>query len=153
MPSQDKYIKSKSEFEAELAVFLGGFAAEQVVFHEFTTGAANDLKVASDLARHMVTQFGMSEKLGPLTYGETHESIFLGRELMHDRDYSEHIAQEIDAEVRTLIDSAVATAQRILTEKLETLKKVSAALIEKETLEQAEFYAIIGQSAPVSAQA
>jgi cell division protease FtsH len=153
LPSQDKYIKSKSEFQAELAVFLGGFAAEQVAFHEFTTGAANDLKIASDLARHMVTQFGMSEKLGPLTYGETHESIFLGRELMHDRDYSEHIAQQIDAEVRALIDGAVVTAQRILTEKLETLKKVSATLVEKETLEQAEFYAIIGRPVPVQAGA
>jgi cell division protease FtsH len=153
LPSQDKYMKTKSEFEAELAVLLSGFAAEQAVFHERTTGASNDLKVASDLARRMVTHYGMSEKLGPLTYGETHESIFLGRELMHDRDYSEHIAQEIDAEVRALIDTAVATATHVLTDKKEALEKVARVLIEKETLEQAEFYAIIGQPVPVSAQA
>jgi cell division protease FtsH len=149
LPSQDKYIKSKSEFEAELAVLMGGFAAEQLIFNERTTGAMNDLKVASDLARRMVTQYGMSEKLGPLTYGETHESIFLGRELMHDRDYSEHTAQDIDAEVRVLIDQAVATAVKNLSERLDALKKVATTLIEKETLEQAEFYAIIGQAVPV----
>jgi cell division protease FtsH len=100
-----------------------------------------------------VTHYGMSEKLGPLTYGETHESIFLGRELMHDRNYSEHIAQEIDAEVRELIDRAVATAKQMLTEKIDALKKVATTLIEKETLEQAEFYAIIGQPVPQQAGA
>ncbi len=153
LPSQDKYIKSRSEFEAELAVLMGGFAAEQAMFHERTTGAVNDLKVASDLTRRMVMQYGMSEKLGPLTYGETHESIFLGRELMHDRDYSEHTAQEIDAEVRVFIDRAVATATRQLAEHMEILKGVAATLIEKETLEQAEFYAIIGREVPQHAGA
>jgi cell division protease FtsH len=151
LPSQDKYLKTKREFEAELAVMLGGYTAENLVFGELTTGASNDLKVASDLARRMVTQYGMSEKLGPVTYGETHESIFLGRELMHDRTYSEAIAQEIDREVRALIEAAMATAKDILGEKIDMLKKVATTLIAKETLEQAEFYGIIGQ--PVPAQA
>lgn len=151
LPSQDKYLKTKSEFEADLAVLLSGFSAEQIVFNELTTGAANDLKVASDIARKMVTQFGMSEKLGPLSYGETHESIFLGRELMHDRNYSEDVAQQIDAEVRTLVENAVNTAKRVISASMEEFKKVAAHLIEKETIEQAEFYALIGK--PIPAQA
>ena len=151
LPSQDKYLKTKSEFEADLAVLLSGFSAEQIVFNELTTGAANDLKVATDLARKMVTQFGMSEKLGPLSYGETHESIFLGRELMHDRNYSEHIAQAIDAEVRALVEHAVNTAKEVITASMDAFKKVAAHLIEKETIEQAEFYALIGKPVPVQA--
>ncbi|MCC6404803.1 MAG: ATP-dependent zinc metalloprotease FtsH [Candidatus Yanofskybacteria bacterium] len=153
LPSQDKYLKTKSEFEAELAVLLGGYSAEQLVFNELTTGASNDLKVASDLARRMVTQYGMSDAMGPLSYGETHESIFLGRELMHDRTYSEHIAQQIDAEVRAIIDRAVVTAKRIISDKMDTLKVVAQELITKETLEQEQFYALIGQPAPVQASA
>lgn len=151
LPSQDKYLKTKSEFEADLAVLLSGFSAEQIVFNELTTGAANDLKVATDLARKMVTQFGMSEKLGPLSYGETHESIFLGRELMHDRNYSEHIAQAIDAEVRALVEHAVNTAKEVITASMDAFKKVATHLIEKETIEQAEFYALIGKPVPVQA--
>ena len=127
---------------------LGGFSAEQVVFNELTTGASNDLKVASDLARKMVTQFGMSEKLGPLSYGNVQEAVFLGREMIHERNYSESVAQDIDREVRSIIDQALATATRIVTEKMHALKAVAAELIAKETLEQAEFYAIIGQSVP-----
>jgi cell division protease FtsH len=148
LPSQDKYLKTKGEFQADLAVLLGGFSAEQLVFNELTTGASNDLKVASDLARKMVTQFGMSEKLGPLSYGESHESLFLGRELMHERNYSEHVAQEIDAEIRALIETAVSTAKKIITENMDAFKKVAVHLIEKETIEQAEFYALIGKPAP-----
>lgn len=151
LPSQDKYLKTKSEFEADLAVLLSGFSAEQLVFNELTTGASNDLKVASDLARKMVTQFGMSEKLGPLSYGETHESIFLGRELMHDRNYSEHIAQQIDTEVRALVEQAVKTAKEVLATSMDAFKKVAAHLIEKETIEQEEFYALIGKPVPVQA--
>lgn len=151
LPSQDKYLKTKREFEAELAVMLGGYTAEQLVFGELTTGASNDLKVASELARRMVTQYGMSEKLGPVTYGETHESIFLGRELMHDRTYSEAIAQEIDREVRAMLEAAMATAKQLLHDKIELLKKVAATLISKETLEQAEFYSLIGQPVPQQA--
>jgi len=151
LPSQDKYLKTKSEFEAELAVLLGGYTAERLVYDELTTGAANDLKVASDLARRMVTQYGMSEKLGPLSYGETHESIFLGRELMHDRTYSEHVAQQIDAEVRALVDAAMATAKKVLAGKMELLKKVATELIARETLEQADFYALIGEPVPQQA--
>ncbi|MBP6885783.1 MAG: ATP-dependent zinc metalloprotease FtsH [Candidatus Pacebacteria bacterium] len=151
LPSQDKYLKTKSEFQAELAVLLSGYASEQIIFNELTTGASNDLRVASDLARRMVTQYGMSEKLGPLSYGETHESIFLGRELMHERNYSEHVAQLIDAEALALVQSAIETARGIITSKMEQLKKIAAHLIEKETIEQDEFYALIGEPSPVKA--
>ena len=148
LPSQDKYLKSKTEFEAELAVLLAGHTAEETIFNELTTGASNDLRVASDLARRMVSQYGMSEKLGPLSYGETHESIFLGRELMHDRNYSEHTAQLIDTEVLALVEQAKKTARGIIEEKMEQLKKVALHLIEKETIEQGEFYELIGQVVP-----
>ncbi|HTP57192.1 MAG TPA: ATP-dependent zinc metalloprotease FtsH [Candidatus Paceibacterota bacterium] len=149
LPSQDKYLKTKAEFEAELAVLLSGYAAEQLVFHELTTGASNDLKNASEIARRMVTQFGMSEKLGPLSYGDVQEAVFLGREMIHERNYSEAVAQDIDKEVRALIETAVATATRVLTEKMATLKQVAAVLVSKETLEQEEFYSLIGQPVPV----
>jgi len=149
LPSQDKYLKTKSEFIAELAILLSGYAAEQVVFNELTTGASNDLRVASDLARRMVTQYGMSEKLGPLSYGEPHESPFLGRELMHQRNYSEHTAQQIDAEVLTLVEGAKETARGIIISKMGQLKKVALHLIEKETIEQKEFYALIGEPSPI----
>jgi cell division protease FtsH len=153
LPSQDKYLKSKSEFEAELAVLLAGHTTEEVIFDELTTGASNDLRVASDLARRMVTQYGMSEKLGPLSYGETHESIFLGRELMHDRNYSEHVAQLIDAEVLALIERAKATARDIIEKNMDALRKVAGHLIEKETIEQREFYELIGQPVPAQSGA
>ena len=151
LPSQDKYLKTKSEFEAELAVLLGGYSAEQLIFHELTTGAANDLKVASDLARRMVTQFGMSEKLGPLSYGDNQEAVFLGREMIHERNYSEHVAQQIDVEVRGIVEMAMASAKRVIGEQMANLKKVAAHLIEKETIEQAEFYSLIGHSLPTVA--
>ncbi|MEK7637886.1 MAG: ATP-dependent zinc metalloprotease FtsH [Patescibacteria group bacterium] len=153
LPSQDKYLKTKSEFEADLAVLLSGFSAEQIIFNELTTGASNDLKIASDLARRMVTQFGMSEKLGPLSYGDIQEAVFLGREMIHERNYSEHIAQQIDTEVRALVEQAVKTAKEVLAASMDAFKKVAAHLIEKETIEQAEFYALIGKPVPVQAGA
>ncbi|MCC6934524.1 MAG: ATP-dependent zinc metalloprotease FtsH [Candidatus Yanofskybacteria bacterium] len=153
LPSQDKYLKTKSEFEAELAVLMGGYSAERLVYDELTTGASNDLKVASELARRMVTQYGMSDAMGPLAYGESHESIFLGRELMHDRTYSEQVAQQIDAEVRAIVERAAATARSVITEHMDTLKKVAQELITTETLEQEQFYALIGMPAPAPASA
>jgi cell division protease FtsH len=151
LPSQDKYLKTKSEFEADLAVLLSGYSAEQLVFNELTTGASNDLKVASDLARKMVTQFGMSEKLGPLSYGDVQEAVFLGREMIHERNYSEQVAQQIDTEVRQLIEKAVKTAKEVITASMAQFKKVALHLIEKETIEQAEFYALIGKPVPMQA--
>ena len=101
------------------------------------------MKVASDLARKMVTQFGMSEKLGPITYGEKDELIFLGKELGHTKNYSETIAFQIDGEVKKLVSRALATAKKIITQKINTLHKIARELIAKETLEQKEFYALV----------
>lgn len=144
LPSEDKHLRSKTEYESELAVLLGGYAAEKTIFKDTTTGASNDLKVASDLARKMVTQFGMSDKLGPITFGEKDELVFLGKEFGNAKNYSETIAFQIDIEVKKLISSGLATAKKVIVQKLENLHKIARELIKKETLEQKEFYALIG---------
>lgn len=143
LPTEDKHLRSKMEFESELAVLLGGYAAEKAIFKDTTTGATNDLKVASDLARRMVTQFGMSDKLGPITYGEKDELVFLGKEMGHTKNYSETIAYQIDSEVKKLVSKGLTTAKRVLAQKIDTLHKIAKELIVKETLEQKEFYALI----------
>ncbi len=144
MPSEDKYLRSKKEFESELAWILGGYTAEKIIFKDTTTGASNDLKVASELARKMVTEFGMSDKLGPITYGDRDELVFLGKELTVEKNYSEQVAYLIDQEVKSFISRALLTAKKAISEKLQTLHKIAKKLVEKETLEQEEFYALLG---------
>ena len=122
---------------------LGGYASEKIMFKEITTGASNDLKQASTLARRLVTRYGMSEKMGPLTFGKTEDLIFLGREITTEKNYSEEVAAEIDKEVRSFIDNAYRKAVQIVTKNKEALKAVAKALVEKEVLEQEEFYALI----------
>lgn len=143
LPSEDKHLRSRLEFESELAVLLGGYAAEKLIFKDVTTGASNDLKVASDLARKMVTQYGMSDALGPITFGEKDELVFLGKEISTNKNYSETIAYQIDAEIKKLIVKGLITAKKTLTQKLDTLHKIATELIKKETLEQKEFYALV----------
>ena len=143
MPSEDKHLKSRSEFESELSVLLGGYAAEVTVFDELTTGASNDIKVASELARKMITDFGMSQKLGPVVFGENEELVFLGKDFGHQKNYSNETAFQIDQEISQLISSALTRAKQILNEKRETLERIAHVLIEKETLEQQEFYALL----------
>jgi len=144
LPSEDKYLRSRSEFESELAVLLGGYSAEKLIYKEMTTGASNDLKVASELARKMVTKFGMSEKLGPITFGNQSELVFLGKELSVEKNYSDTVAYQIDQEISKFVSSALKTTKKILVKKINTLHKIAKTLIEKETLEQKEFYALIG---------
>lgn len=144
LPSEDKHLRSRSEFESELAVLMGGYTAEKIIFKEMTTGASNDLKIASDIARRMITQYGMSEKLGPVAFGEKEELVFLGKEIAGDKNYSEAIAYQIDQEINKLITDALKTAKTVLVKKLETLHRIAQTLIEKETLEQKEFYALVG---------
>lgn len=144
LPSEDKHLRSKAEFESELAVLLGGYAAEKTIFKDTTTGASNDLKVASDLARKMVTQFGMSDKLGPITFGEKDELVFLGKEFGAAKNYSETLAYQIDVEVKKLISKGLLIAKKVLTQKIDILHKIARELIAKETLEQKEFYALVG---------
>ena len=143
LPTEDKHLRTKSEFESELATLLGGYAAEKIIFKELTTGASNDLRVASDLARKMITQYGMSESLGPITFGEKDELVFLGKEITTSKNYSETIAFQIDREIKKLIDMALSTAKKVLKQKINTLHRIAKELIKKETLEQKEFYALL----------
>ncbi len=143
LPSEDKHLRSRSEFEAELAVLLGGYAAEKIIFKEVTTGASNDLRVASELARKMITQYGMSDILGPVTFGEKEELVFLGKEISSNKNYSESIAQQIDMEIRKLVTKGLTTAKKLLTQKLAILHNIASELIKRETLEQKEFYSLV----------
>ena len=143
LPTEDKHLRSRSEFQSELAVLLGGYTAEKLIFKELTTGASNDLKVASELARKMVTQYGMSDKLGPVNYKQGEELVFLGKEMAGEKLYSETIAFEIDKEIKRLITDGMKKAREVITKKIETLNKVAKALIEKETLEQKEYFALV----------
>jgi cell division protease FtsH len=118
---------------------LGGHVAEILVFGDTTTGASNDIEKATNLARAMVTQYGMSDKLGPLTFGKKEEMIFLGREISEQRNYSDEVAAKIDAEVRELIDRAYDRAKEALTAQRPVLDKLAALLVEKETIEGDEF--------------
>ena len=143
LPTEDKSLRSRDEFKAELATLLGGYTSELLTFGDITTGASNDLKTASDIARRMVTQYGMSDKLGPIVFGEREEMVFLGKDLGHTQNYSEEIAKEIDQEVHHLMSDALGKAKEVLTQKKAKLEEIAKTLIEKETLEQEEFYAII----------
>ena len=143
LPEFDKHLHSKTEFIEELSVLLAGYYAEKLVFNEITTGAGNDLEKTTDLARRLVMRYGMSEKLGPRTFGETEDLIFLGKEITTEKNYSEKVAQEIDKEVHDFIDNAAKAAQKILTEKRSLLEKIANRLIEKETIEKEEFEALM----------
>ncbi len=145
-PEDDRYLQHKSKFMDDLSGLLGGRAAEDIVFGDVTTGAANDLERATDLARAMVTRYGMSEKLGPRTFGNREELIFLGREISEQRNYSEQVAEQIDEEVRRIISSAYDRAKEILTTYREKLDAVVSRLIQKETIESVEFEAIFGET-------
>jgi len=139
LPIKDRHIHSRSEFVDELAVLMGGYVTEELVFKELTTGASNDLLKATELARKLVTKYGMSEKLGPMTFGGKEELVFLGREIATEKNYSEEVAAQIDKEVAKFIDNAFRTAKKILTEKRKKLDQIAKQLIKKETIERKEF--------------
>jgi cell division protease FtsH len=143
LPEDDQTLVSESAFKARLAVGLGGRVAEEIIFTDVTTGASGDLEHITRMARAMVTQFGMSKKLGPLTFGDKEELIFLGRQLSEQRNYSEEVAEQIDFEVRRLVDEAHERANQILTEHIEILRLIANRLIEEETLDAKEFAALI----------
>ena len=150
MPTEDKHYHSRDEFMDDLAVALGGYAAEELLFGKgaLSTGPSSDLRGATQLARQMVTQYGMSDALGPRTFGTGDDLIFLGKEFHEGRDYSEKTAEQIDGEVARLVKEARVRAEKILKEKREIMEKVAAVLLEKETIEQDEFLAIVGERAP-----
>jgi cell division protease FtsH len=134
LPMEDKFLTTRSEMTDQLAMLLGGRTAEELVFHEPTTGAANDIEKASSIARNMVTEYGMSERLGARKFGTGQGEVFLGRDMGHERDYSEDIASAIDDEVRRYIEAAHDTAWEILVEYRDVLDELVVNLMEKETL-------------------
>jgi cell division protease FtsH len=148
LPDEDHYLHGKNKFEDEISGLLGGRAAEELVYNDVWTGSSDDLERATKLARDMVMRFGMSDSLGPLTFGQREELVFLGREIGEQRDYSEAVAQEIDREVRHIIDQAYQQATGILTSYRDRLEAVARRLIEVETLEGQDFRALAGIPAP-----
>jgi cell division protease FtsH len=135
LPEEDRHLYSRSQFQDMLAAMLGGLVAEEMVFGESTTGPQDDLDRATRLARQMVTQWGMSERLGPRTFGRKEEMIFLGREISEQRNYSEKVAEEIDEEVRQIMDRAYHTAKKVLTDNRDKLNAIVTVLLEEETIE------------------
>jgi cell division protease FtsH len=139
LPREDRYLTTKKNLMANLAMTLGGRAAEEIVFNEVTTGAANDLEKVTQTSKQMVMRFGMSEKLGPRVLGRGHDQPFLGRELGAEPDYSEEVAREIDDEIRRIIEEAHSTAQNVLREHMDDLHRISMILIERETIDKEQF--------------
>ena len=139
LPREDRYLTTKTALMEQLAMTLGGRAAEELVFQEVTTGAANDLEKVTSTAKQMIMRFGMSEKLGPRVLGRNHDMPFLGREMGNEPDYSEEIAREIDDEIRRVIEEAHALAVNVLKEHMADLNRLSAILIERETIDKDQF--------------
>ncbi len=139
LPTEDKHFHSRSEFIDELVVLLGGYTAEKIVFNELTTGASSDLQKATHLAHTLITKYGMSEKLGPRTFGRKEEMVFLGKEITTEKNYSEEIAAKIDKEVTKLTNTAFKTAKTILNKKRKKLDQIAQVLIKKETIERKQF--------------
>jgi cell division protease FtsH len=143
LPVDEKHTYSKDYLEATISYALGGRAAERLIFGKYTTGAGNDIERATNLARKMVCEWGMSDKMGPLAYGKNEEEIFLGREITKHSDYSEKTAQEIDAEIKAIITNSMDRAEKILKENIDVLHKLSEELLEREILDSEEIEKII----------
>ncbi len=143
LPSEDRHYYSRSQFLDEIVVSLGGYVAEKIVFGDLTTGASDDLKKATDIARNIVTRYGMSDKIGPIVLGEQEDLIFLGREISTEKNYSEETARVVDQEVKRILDEAQKKANAIITKKRAKLDEIAQILIERETIEREEFERII----------
>jgi cell division protease FtsH len=150
LPTEDRYLTTRSQINDMLASLLAGHTAEDIIFKEVTTGAQNDIEQATKLARAMVTSFGMSEKLGPRTFGQKEELVFLGREISEQKDYSDETARQIDEEVHSIIEHARSVARNILTKQRSKLVYIAERLIAKETLEGEELEAVLREAAPKS---
>ncbi len=148
LPTEDRYLQSKSEFEDKIAGLLGGNASERMIFGDTTTGASNDIEKATDLARRMVTEFGMSDKLGPLSFGKRDELVFLGREIGEQRNYSDEVAKTIDEEVRAIIDRAYERAMEVLETHRDRLEALADRLIAQETVDSDEFEKLFSDLPP-----
>ncbi|MGQ9523468.1 MAG: ATP-dependent zinc metalloprotease FtsH [Armatimonadota bacterium] len=154
LPKDDKYLVSRSKLLDDIAARLAGRVAEEMVFQEVWTGAHEDLEEATELARRMVCEFGMSDRLGPLALGRRHSNPFLGRDIMEDRNYSEEVAKAIDEEVKAIVNKAYSRAKEILTENRETMDRIVKVLLRKETLDRKEFELLLrGEELPAAPQA
>ncbi len=158
LPLDDRYTYSRDYLMTRLAMMFGGRVAEELIFGHMTTGAGDDIEKATDLARKMVCEWGMSKELGPMTFGQREEQVFLGRDIALHKDYSEHTAIEIDREVRRVIDEAYQKARSLLSEHLQLLHAVAQRLLEKEVLDGSEVEAMVkafkeGREMPPSVQA
>jgi len=148
LPTEERYLETFERFKDLMVVSLAGRAAEQVAFNELTTGAQNDLEKVTQIARRMITEFGMSQKLGPRTFGKREELVFLGKEIHEQRNYSDKIAEEIDAEVEQLVKDAYAKAVEIMIQNKDRLKFIADYLIEKETIDDITFEELLNKPIP-----
>jgi cell division protease FtsH len=148
LPFEDKHLHTRSSFLDEIAALMGGYAAEKLVFNELTTGASNDLKVATGMARKLIMAYGMSEELGPVALGNNQEMVFLGKDLHEQRNYSEEIARKIDLEINRIMTEGLNRATAVLTQYREYLNKIAQQLIDKETIEQEEFHELVKDIIP-----
>jgi cell division protease FtsH len=146
LPRQDKFYMSKSELEQEIVSLLGGRVAEKLVLNDISTGAKNDIERSTNIARKMVTEYGMSDVFGPITFGTDHDEVFIGRDLARSRNYSEEVAALIDKEIRALIDKGYNHAEQLLKDNLSKLHAVAQALLEREKLDEKEFEEIFAQA-------
>ena len=152
LPKEDRYYATRSEMLDELKVLLGGRVAEALVLKEISSGASNDLQRATTLARQMICEYGMSENIGPVTFGHRQDQVFLGRDIAREKDYSEEVAAEIDKEVRSFIEDAYAATEKLLSENIDKLHIIAQALIEKETLEAEEIQELLKYGHILSAE-
>lgn len=143
LPKEDKYYATRNEMLDELKVLLGGRVAEALVLKEISSGASNDLQRATQLARQMICEYGMSENIGPVTFGHRQDQVFLGRDIARDKDYSEEVAAEIDKEVRSFMEDAYAATEKLLSDNIDKLHVIAKALMEKETLEEEEINQLV----------
>jgi cell division protease FtsH len=150
LPAEDKFLTTRSALMDQMAMTLGGRGAEELVFHEVTTGAANDLEKVTQTAKHMIMRYGMSEKLGPRVLGRNHDMPFLGRDMGAEPDYSEEIAREIDDEIRRVIEEAHERAVQVLRDHMDELHQITELLIERETIDKDQFERLLAGEAPES---
>src|SRR3989441_5488444 len=152
LPTEDRYLQSKTEFEDKIAGLLAGNAAEKLIFGDTTTGSSNDIEKATDVARRMVTEFGMSDRLGPLSFGKRDELVFLGREIGEQRNYSDEVAKLIDDEVRAIIDRAYDRSMEVLIAHRERLQNLAEKLVAEETVDSEEFEKLFSDLPPKEVQ-
>jgi cell division protease FtsH len=143
LPREDRYLTTRTALMDQLAAMLGGRAAEELVFNEVTTGAANDLEKVTHTSKQMIMRYGMSEKLGPRVLGRNQDMPFLGREMASEPDYSEEMARDIDDEIHRVIEEAHVTARKVLEEHLDELHRLSTILVERETIDKDQFIKLL----------